>query len=94
MDAGCKWRGNFSGQTPGTCAGGYQNRNRILPGLDHSGNPITYQKFDVNHYIADFDRDKERFAVGSNGSIYYTDSHSGDRISPSGSSLFVKIDGG
>ena len=49
------------------------------------------KEFDVNSRIPDSRRDKERFVVGSDGSIYYTDSHYGDAISPTGLPNFIKI---
>jgi|GEM_PF-3039710 len=36
-------------------------------------------------------RDTYRFVKGSDGSVYYTDSHYGQAISPSGSSYFIKV---
>ena len=86
------WKGTFNGQTPGTGAGGiYKNRNDILPTTDAAGNPITYTEFDVNNYVSGASRDTERFVVGSDGSIYYTDSHYGDTTSSLGLPPFVKI---
>ena len=86
------WKGNFNGQTPGTAAGGtYRNRNGLLPTIDSTGNSITYKEFDVNNYTPGVSRDMERFVVGSDGSIYYTDSHYGDGKSPSALPPFVKI---
>jgi len=51
------------------------DNSAILPQTDTSNNPITYSKFDVNDKIVGMGRDGERFVVGSNGSIYYTDNH-------------------
>ena len=46
------WKGNYSGQTPGTNAGrAWDNVLGDLPKLDRSGNPITYREFDVNNRI-------------------------------------------
>ncbi|WP_289142940.1 ribonuclease domain-containing protein [uncultured Brevibacillus sp.] len=70
------WKGNVSGQTPGTAAGAkYFNKNGTLPPVDSAGNPITYKEFDVNNKLPNQTRDKERFVVGSNGSVYYTNDH-------------------
>lgn len=86
------WRGNISGATPGTCAGrAYENSNLALPIVDSDGKSITYREFDVNNKVAGQSRDAERFVVGSDGSVYYTDSHYGDIASPTGLPGFVKI---
>jgi hypothetical protein len=70
------WQGNVSGQTPGTAAGRkYDNLNNFLPSVDSAGNPITYQEFDVNNKLPNATRDSERFVRGSDGSVYYTDTH-------------------
>ena len=70
------WQGNVSGQTPGTGAGStWKNNKNQLPSTDLSGNPITYKEFDVNNKIAGAGRDSERFVVGSDGSVYYTNDH-------------------
>lgn len=52
------WKGNVSGQTPGTGAGGnFANDGRqgsaILPSSTSDGTPISYREFDVNNKIAD-----------------------------------------
>lgn len=86
------WKGNFSGQTPGTNAGRiYKNKFIELPTTDLSGNPITYREFDVNNRVPGASRDSERFVVGSDGSVYYTDSHYGERPSPNGLPPFIKL---
>ena len=70
------WKGSVPGQTVGTAAGSkYLNRDRKLPYIDNSGNPITYKEFDVNNRLPNQSRDGERFVVGSDGSIYYTNDH-------------------
>jgi RHS repeat-associated protein len=75
------WRGNVSGQTPGTRAGrGWDNSNIDLPPMDATGNPITYREFDVNNRIPGAGRDAERFVRGSDGSVYYTTSHYGSFV--------------
>ena len=86
------WKGNVSGQTPGTKAGGkYDNSNGKLPPVDSNGNPITYQEWNINNKQPGANRDGERFVTGSDGSIYYTDSHYGDGNSLAGLTPFVKI---
>ena len=70
------WKGNYSGQTPGTKAGGaWDNAYGDLPTNTSSGAPITYKEFDVNNKILGAGRDAERFLYGSDGSIYYTPNH-------------------
>jgi RHS repeat-associated protein len=86
------WKGNVAGQTSGTKAGGtYQNSNGALPKTDSAGKPITYREFDVNNKLPSANRDAQRFISGSDGSIYYTDSHYGDIVSPTGLPSFVKL---
>ena len=75
------WKGNVSGQTNGTKAGGiYQNRDGKLPAVGSDGNQIIYKEFDVNNKIPGQARDMERFIVGSDGSKYYTNNHYGTFI--------------
>jgi len=86
------WKGNVPGQTPGTNAGRkWLNRYGQLPTHDANGNPITYKEFDVNSLIPGQGRDGERFVVGSDGSVYYTDSHYGDGTSLNGIPDFVQL---
>jgi len=86
------WKGNTSGQTTGTKAGAaYSNSDGALPTTDSSGNAITYKEFDVNNKVQGMARDGERFLIGSDGSIYYTDSHYGQGASLSGILPFMKI---
>ena len=88
-DAG--WQGNVSGQTQGTNAGRkWGNREGQLPTVDANGNSITYREFDVNNYNG-VSRDGERFIVGSDGSVWYTDSHYGQGESLNGIDDFVQI---
>ena len=88
-DAG--WHGNVSGQTQGTNAGRkWGNRDGQLPTVDADGNPITYREFDVNNYNG-VSGDGERFIVGSDGSVWYTDSHYGQGESLNGIDDFVQI---
>ena len=90
------WK-NHSGQTPGTKTGKtYSNRptknsNTTLPTKDANGNQNTYAEYDVNNRIPGAPRDSERFVVGSDGSVYYTDSHYGDKPSPTGLPDFIQI---
>lgn len=74
------WRGNVSGQTPGTGAHGeYKNNGKngsvLLPGKNADGSDIDYYEFDINNKIPGQSRDSERFLKGSDGSVYYTDDH-------------------
>jgi guanyl-specific ribonuclease Sa len=86
------WKGNYSGQGAGTKAGKiYQNADDLLPPTDSAGNRITYREFDINSPTQGVGRDAERFVVGSDGSVYYTDSHYGQRTSPAGLPPFIKI---
>ena len=86
------WKGNYSGQIKGTNAGrNFKNNKGVLPTEDSVGNPITYKEFDINAPTPGVGRDAQRFVVGSDGSVYYTDSHYGDIVSPSGLPDFVKI---
>ncbi len=86
------WKGNVPGQTAGTVAGAkYQNRDRKLPTIDDYGNPIMYKEWDVNNKQPGAFRDRERFVTGSDGSIYYTDSHYGEGSSPTSLLPFIKI---
>ncbi len=73
------WKGNVSGQTPGTKAGAtFDNIPRAgeakLP-TSKNGVSITYKEFDVNNYIDGLGRDSVRFVRGSDGSVYYTQDH-------------------
>ena len=86
------WKGNYNGQTLGTKAGAiYKNLTGYLPKTDANGRPITYREFDVNNRKPGVKRDSERFVVGSDGSVYYTDSHYGENDSPGGLPPFIKI---
>ena len=71
------WQGNVSGhQGTGTASGrAWANRDGALPQFDARGNPITYREFDVNTRVAGAPRDAQRFIVGSDGSIFFTDDH-------------------
>lgn len=70
------WKGGVSGQTLGIAAGAkYYNRDNKLPSQSSNGTPITYREFDVNNKLPNAPRDSERFVVGSDGSIYYTNDH-------------------
>jgi guanyl-specific ribonuclease Sa len=86
------WKGNYRGQATGTKAGKiYQNADDLLPKTDSAGNRITYREFDINSPTQGVGRDAERFVVGSDGSVYYTDSHYGQSTSPAELPPFVKI---
>jgi len=86
------WKGQVSGATPGTGAGGgWDNDKNQLSTTDSSGNTITYREFDINNKVPGVKRDGERFVVGSDGSIYYTDSHYGEGDSLNNLPDFVKI---
>ncbi len=61
-----------------------------LPTVDSNGNSITYRESDVNDYNG-IRRDGERFLVGSDNSVWYTDSHYGEGISVDGIDDFVLI---
>jgi guanyl-specific ribonuclease Sa len=70
------WKGPRPDQTPGTRGGRiYKNYDKTLPQTDGEGNNITYREFDVNNKIEGQNRDAERFIIGSDGSIYYTNDH-------------------
>ena len=70
------WKGNVPGQTAGTKAGKtYHNQSGSLPSQDIDGTPIVYREFDVNNKAPGQGRDAQRFLVGSDGSIYYTNDH-------------------
>ena len=85
------WKGNTAGQSKGTCAGRkWGNRDGKLPQVDANGDAIDYREFDVNDYKPP-SRDGERFLVGSDGSVWYTDSHYGDGTSLNGYDDFVRI---
>lgn len=69
------WQGNVLGQTQGTCAAGkWNNYDSQLPSVNYEGNQIAYKEFDVNHFSGGI-RDSNRFAVGSDGKVYYTYDH-------------------
>ena len=73
---GTGWKGNIPGQTHGTSAGGkYYNWDGQLPRKDAKGKEITYREFDVNNKVPGKGRDAERFVVGSDGTVYYTNGH-------------------
>jgi len=90
-------QGSVPGQTPGTGSGGTykndptKNSGITLPSTDGAGNSISYYEHDVNNKIPGQRRDDQRFVHGTDGSTYYTDSHYGDKASPTGLADFVKI---
>ena len=70
------WKEAVSVRTPGTAAGSkYKNIDGKLPIQTIDGKDITYREFDVNNRLPNLPRDKERFVVGSDGSVYYTNDH-------------------
>ncbi len=70
------WNGLVDGQSEGTKAGGnFGNYEEQLPVSDNYNNKITYKEFDVNDKIEGQSRDAERFVVGSDDSVYYTNNH-------------------
>lgn len=70
------WKGNFHGQARGTRAGGnWDNDDLSLPVTDYENNRISYREYDINDKIPGYDRDKQRFVVGSDGRVYYTLDH-------------------
>ena len=72
------WKGQKPGASSGTKGGGkYENNDNKLPSKDSKGNPITYKEYDVNNKSPGKSRDGERFVVGSDGKIYYTNDHYG-----------------
>ncbi len=61
---------------PGYVGGSvFSNREKILPQVDSSGNPIQYQEWDVNPKIAGQNRGAERIVTGSDGRSWYTADH-------------------
>jgi guanyl-specific ribonuclease Sa len=73
IDAG-KWPG--SANAPGTRGGSvFENDEQLLPTMDASGKPITYQEWDVNPKVPNVDRGVERIVTGSDGSAWYTTDH-------------------
>jgi len=73
IDAG-KWPG--SANAPGTKGGSvFDNDDQLLPTRDASGQPITYQEWDVNPRTPEAGRDAERIITGSDGSAWYTTDH-------------------
>ncbi len=63
------WKVNRPGVANGKS---YSNNNDILP------TNTNYKEFDVNSNNIRPNRDQERFILGDNGSIYYTNNHFGD----------------
>jgi RHS repeat-associated protein len=68
---------NENGRAPQGFKGGgvFQNIGSPLPTEDAAGNPISYQKWDVNPYTKGIDRGSDRLITGSNGTAYYTTNH-------------------
>lgn len=53
----------------------FQNRERILPTKDKTGNRIKYQEWDVNPKRYGQNRGTQRLITGSDGRAWYTDDH-------------------
>lgn len=73
------WKGSRPGQTKGTSAGGdYSNDGRgggqILPTETADGEAIIYREFDDNNKVG-IHRDAQRFVVGSDGKVYFSNDH-------------------
>lgn len=68
------WKGNVPGEGNMKAGGQFKNAEHILPEMDKNGNLIKYREFDINPRNG-ANRDAERFVVGSDGSVYYTQSH-------------------
>ena len=69
------WRGNVPELRNARAGRAWDNDKNQLPVRDSYGNPITYREFDVNNRLTGQSRDAQRFVVGSNGHIYFTDDH-------------------
>lgn len=70
------WKGARKDQSKKTKGGGeFKNVPPKLPQRDSNGKKIDYREYDVNSKIFGRPRDGERFVVGSDGSIYYTNDH-------------------
>lgn len=53
----------------------FQNRERKLPKLNHTGTSIHYREWDVLPYKKGKSRGPERLITGSDGSAYFTFDH-------------------
>ena len=72
----CGWKGARSDQNPKTKGGGvYENEPPKLPQWTLNGDKIDYREFDVNSKQPGIPRDKERFVIGSDGRVYYSNDH-------------------
>jgi len=69
------WRGTPPGVRNVDAGRLWRNDRGQLPTHDRVGNPITYREFDVNSRIIGQNRDAQRFLVGNDGSIFFTDNH-------------------
>ena len=69
----------------------HQNREGHLPTLDKNGKKIAYTEHDVNNAPPGVNRGKERFVIGSDGSVYYTNSHYGQGSSLNNLPPFIQI---
>jgi len=53
----------------------FTNREKIVPQVDETGNPIQYQEWDVNPKVQGQNRGTERILTGSDGRAWYTNDH-------------------
>ncbi len=66
----------FKSAPPGYVGGRiFQNREKLLPQIDHLGIRIKYREWDVNPKIKGVNRGAERLVTGSDGKAYYTKDH-------------------
>jgi RHS repeat-associated protein len=68
---------SHNGSPPPGYKGGsvYHNSNGLLPRADSSGARISYKEYDIRPKIKGVDRTGERLVIGSDGSVYFTNSH-------------------
>lgn len=53
----------------------FKNVPPKLRQYDFDGRKIQYREFDVNSKIQGMPRDKERFVIGDDGRLYYSNDH-------------------
>ncbi len=70
----------------------WKNRRKRLPEFDKFGNAIEYFEFDASEKNYFKKRGNARFVRGSDGSVWFTDSHYGQVFSESGFADFVKVE--
>lgn len=66
------WTGQYGPDGPSYAGKKFKNSDSLLPTKDTAGNSITYKEFDVYKVTP---RDANRFFVGSNGKVYFTNDH-------------------